>query len=45
MRMGFGGNPAHITLGVIIMKQPSATKKGSGRYHKQGHKKNKPAKK
>lgn len=24
------------------MKNPSATKKGSGRYHKQGHKKNKP---
>jgi hypothetical protein len=29
----------------VIMKNPSATKKGSGRYHKQGHKKNKPAKK
>jgi hypothetical protein len=42
--VGFGGNPAR-QLGVIIMKQPSATKKGSGRYHKQGHKKNKPAKK
>jgi hypothetical protein len=29
----------------VTMKNPSATKKGSGRYHKQGHKKAKPPKK